>query len=117
MSQAFKLSSVLASLSHALDVTEGQAAGCSANAAPVANLFGSDDQQVKKSMKVTDWSGLASGARYMMCEAIRHLDQHWMAHSHTWRRPLRAITNNWTATGTRGDLVRPTSIWRLASLP
>lgn len=105
MSQAFKLSSVLASLSHALDLTEGQPAGhsiracligmeigqelglsakdlsdlyyalllkdagCSVNAAPVADLFGSDDHAVKRKMKVTDWSRLVSGAWYMIRSA------------------------------------------------
>ena len=105
MTQAFTLSSVLASLSHALDLTEGQPAGhsiracligmeigtelglsskelsdlyyalllkdagCSANAAPVADLFGSDDRLVKPKMKVTNWSGFVSGASYMIRSA------------------------------------------------
>ncbi|HIF23104.1 MAG TPA: hypothetical protein EYQ27_14670, partial [Gemmatimonadetes bacterium] len=107
MKQSFTLSSVLASLSHALDLTEGQPAGhsiracligmeigkelglspkelsdlyyalllkdagCSANAAPVADLFGSDDQPVKRSMKLSNWSGFASGAWYMIRNAGR----------------------------------------------
>jgi HD-GYP domain-containing protein (c-di-GMP phosphodiesterase class II) len=88
---AVSLSEVLAALSHALDLTEGQPlghtvrscvigmrmaesldltsadrsalyyalllkdAGCSSNAARMAALFGSDDQQVKARMKVVDW--------------------------------------------------------------
>ncbi len=103
--KTFGMSGVLASLSYALDLTEGQPrghtvracligmeigkevglsaeqlsdlyyalllkdAGCSANAAPVANLFSSDDQTVKRNFKTTDWTRLASKARYVFQNA------------------------------------------------
>lgn len=110
-------SDVLAALSHALDLTEGQPlghsvrscvigmrlgqelglddealgdlyyalllkdAGCSSNAARIANLFGSDDQVVKPRMKVVDWDdrfGLAvatwrhAGLRQSLTTRVRH---------------------------------------------
>lgn len=97
-------SHLIASLSHALDLTEGQAkghavraclvgmemaealelpsqartdlfyaillkdAGGSANAAPVAASFGSDDHSVKRAMRLTDWSRSLPAARF----AVRH---------------------------------------------
>ncbi len=39
-------------------------AGCSANAAPVARLFESDDHDVKRDLKTTDWSRPFHAARY-----------------------------------------------------
>lgn len=95
------LSNVVASLSHALDLTEGQApghalraceigmelgqaiglsdeelsvlyytlllkdAGCSANAAPVADAFGSDDHSVKRDLKTTNWANYVSAVWYV----------------------------------------------------
>ena len=100
MPQTLRLSNVLAALSHALDLTEGQPkghsirtcmigmeigqhlglsagmrsdlfyslllkdAGCSANAAPLCELFESDDQPVKKAFKTVDWSTLSGTMKY-----------------------------------------------------
>lgn len=105
MSLSLPYSDVVASLSHALDLTEGQPvghsirsclvgmeigralqlpaqdqsdlyyalllkdAGCSANAAPVAERFGSDDHPVKKALKTTNWSRYISAARYALSHA------------------------------------------------
>ncbi|MCA9739223.1 MAG: HD domain-containing phosphohydrolase [Gemmatimonadota bacterium] len=102
MPRSLFLAEVLAALSHALDLTEGQPeghsirscilgieigrargldfseqsalfyalllkdAGCSANAAPVADLFGSDDHPVKKDLKTTDWSSMIGAGRYIL---------------------------------------------------
>ena len=98
---AVRLGNVVASLSHAMDLTEGQApghsirscaigmaiadelgmgaddrsalyyalllkdAGCSANASPVAEAFGSDDHPVKKAMKTSDWTRYLSAVVYV----------------------------------------------------
>lgn len=107
MSHRLPLSDVVASLSHALDLTEGQPqghsiracligmhvgreiglgsdalselyyalllkdAGCSANAAPVAAAFGSDDHSVKRALKTTNWSSPLSAATYIARQAAR----------------------------------------------
>jgi HD-GYP domain-containing protein (c-di-GMP phosphodiesterase class II) len=101
------LSDVVASLSYALDLTEGQPqghsiracligmhigravgldadsqshlyyalllkdAGCSANAAPLAASFGTDDHAVKRALKTTNWSNYVSAAVYMARHAAR----------------------------------------------
>ena len=39
-------------------------AGCSANAARLSSLFAADDHQLKRAMKVTDWSRPGSLALY-----------------------------------------------------
>lgn len=100
--QAIPLSNVVASLSHALDLTEGQPpghalrsceigmelgttlalseqdlsilyyalllkdAGCSANAAPVSEAFGSDDHPVKRNLKTTNWPNVVSAGWYVV---------------------------------------------------
>lgn len=105
MAPPLPFSDIVASLSHALDLTEGQPvghsirscmvgmelgraldlsdedlsdlyyalllkdAGCSANAAPVAEAFGSDDHPVKRALKTTDWSRYLSAARYALANA------------------------------------------------
>lgn len=105
MVPSLPFSDLVASLSHALDLTEGQPvghsirscmvgmevgralelpdeelsdlyyalllkdAGCSANAAPVAEAFGSDDHPVKRALKTTDWSKYLSAARYALAHA------------------------------------------------
>lgn len=107
MPHRLPLSDVVASLSHALDLTEGQPqghsirscllgmhvgreigldsealshlyyalllkdAGCSANAAPVARAFGSDDHAVKRALKTTNWSNTLSAATYVARQAAR----------------------------------------------
>ncbi|MEQ9569275.1 MAG: HD domain-containing phosphohydrolase, partial [Longimicrobiales bacterium] len=107
MPHRLPLSDVVASLSHALDLTEGQPrghsirscllgmhvgrrigldaealshlyyalllkdAGCSANAAPVAEAFGSDDHVVKRALKTTNWSNYVSAATYVARHAAR----------------------------------------------
>lgn len=107
MPHRLPLSDVVASLSHALDLTEGQPqghsirscligmhvgrevgldsdalshlyyalllkdAGCSANAAPLAAAFGSDDQVVKRAFKTTDWSNYLSAATWVARQAAR----------------------------------------------
>ena len=38
--------------------------GCSSNAARIANLFGGDDQDIKKDFKTTDWSRLGEALKY-----------------------------------------------------
>lgn len=101
------LSDVVASLSYALDLTEGQPqghsvrscilgmhvgrevglsseqlsslyyalllkdAGCSANAAPVAEAFGADDHTVKRALKTTNWSNFISASVYVARHAAR----------------------------------------------
>ena len=40
-------------------------AGCSSNAAKMAEIFGSDDIAAKRMSKVTDWTNLADAARYV----------------------------------------------------
>jgi HD-GYP domain-containing protein (c-di-GMP phosphodiesterase class II) len=105
MNRSLPFSDVVASLSHALDLTEGQPkghsirscvigmeiadaiglcsedrsdlyyalllkdAGCSVNAAPVAERFGSDDHPVKHAMKLTDWSNWFAAAGYALANA------------------------------------------------
>ncbi len=105
MNRDLPYSDIVASLSHALDLTEGQStghsirscllgmaiarqlglppqlqsdlyyalllkdAGCSANAAPVAEAFGSDDHPVKRALKTTDWSRYVAAARYALSNA------------------------------------------------
>lgn len=100
--QAIPLSNVVASLSHALDLTEGQPpghalrsceigmelgstlalseqdlsilyyalllkdAGCSANAAPVSEAFGSDDHPVKRNLKTTNWPNVVAAGWYVV---------------------------------------------------
>ncbi len=46
-------------------------AGCSANAAPVAEAFGSDDRTVKRALKTTDWSNTVAAATYVARHAAR----------------------------------------------
>ncbi|MEZ4417559.1 MAG: HD domain-containing phosphohydrolase [Gemmatimonadota bacterium] len=105
MQRSLLLTEVLAALSYALDLTEGQPeghsirscilgieigraigldfadqsalfyalllkdAGCSANAAPVSELFGSDDHPVKRDLKTTDWSSFVAAGRYAVRNA------------------------------------------------
>ena len=101
------LSEVLAALSHALDLTEGQPpghtmrscligmriaeslelaplhrshlfyalllkdAGCSSNAAPVSEFFGSDDHTVKRNLKTVNWTRTPDAALYAIRNAAR----------------------------------------------
>jgi len=46
-------------------------AGCSTNAAVVADRFGSDDGPVKRDLKTTEWSSLAASAAYAWRNAAR----------------------------------------------
>ena len=96
-----RLSEVVAAMSAALDITEGQPEGhavrscaigmrlvkelklsaqdrsdlfyalllkdlgCSSNAAKVCNLFGSDDRQAKRELKLVDWSSVLKSIGYI----------------------------------------------------
>jgi HD-GYP domain-containing protein (c-di-GMP phosphodiesterase class II) len=101
MPDAFRLSEVIAALSHALDLTEGQPrghaartcligmrvgeaiglpprdsgalyyalllkdAGCSSNAARMSSLFAADDREVKRAVKLVDWTRPTESLRYV----------------------------------------------------
>ena len=100
-----RLSDVLASLSHALDLTEGQPQGhsiaccimgmriakelglpegyrsslyyglllkdigCSSNATETADAFGTDDREVKRTIKTVEWSKSSEAAKYVWSQA------------------------------------------------
>ncbi len=57
----------LASLYHALLMKD---AGCSSNAARMAEIFGSDDIAAKRMGKITDWSNLIESAQYVAANAL-----------------------------------------------
>jgi putative nucleotidyltransferase with HDIG domain len=59
------------SLSHLYYALLLKDAGCSANAAPVAEAFGSDDHVVKRALKTTNWSNYLSAATYVARHAAR----------------------------------------------
>lgn len=107
MTHRLPLSDVVASLSYALDLTEGQPqghsiracligmhigravgldsdaqshlyyalllkdAGCSANAAPLAESFATNDHVAKRALKTTNWSNYVSAAMYVARHAAR----------------------------------------------
>ena len=115
-----RLSEVVAALSYALDITEGQPEGhavrtcligmrladelglpppmrsalfyalilkdlgCSSNSAKVTYLFGADDRDVKRDVKITDWT--RSG------DALKYLFRNALPGRSTFRRILRTIT-------------------------
>lgn len=62
--------------------------GCSSNAARMSALFGSDDQDVKRDMRLVDWHdrgaqiALVLGFPRATSEAIAHVDEHWCGLGH-----------------------------------
>ena len=56
-----------ASLYHALLMKD---AGCSSNAARMAEIFGSDDISAKRMTKITDWSNLLEAAKYVAAHTL-----------------------------------------------
>ena len=55
------------SLYHALLMKD---AGCSSNAARMAEIFGSDDITAKRMTKITDWSNLLEAAKYVAAHTL-----------------------------------------------
>ncbi|HTF58203.1 MAG TPA: HD domain-containing phosphohydrolase, partial [Planctomycetota bacterium] len=58
--------------------------GCSSNSAKVAYLFGADDRDVKRDVKVTDWTRSGPALKYLFRNALPGRS--------TFRRILRTIT-------------------------
>ncbi len=52
-------------------------AGCSANSARMAALFGADDHRAKRTSKRVNWSDAFPAFGAPTAEAIRALDEHW----------------------------------------
>ena len=57
--------------------------GCSSNSARVASLFGADDRDVKRDVKVTDWTH--------PIQALKYLYRNALPGRATWRRVLRTM--------------------------